>query len=184
MNGNNNVLSKVKLIEERKCSFVAFLVGIFRYIVEFKSGDNMKGALTYEQWYPSANQALRTPSKDIYVGSTIRGKIVFKEDDVLNLEETMFEKEINRDLSCLTGIDKADYFCNEAKKYRCNQMYDKSLLLYYEAWIIYQDVIGVESRCAKNIFNIMEEVFKQMDKPYSLDHWMKNVADKEVKRIV
>jgi len=176
INGKNNALSKKELLCEQTFSFVAFLIGVFRYVVEVKRNDNIKGELTYRKWCPPANQALRLYSKDIYVGETIREKIVLIENDTWSLPAPMLERNTNIDISHLMGIDKADYLKSEAKTCKRNKNYERSLQLYYESWKIYQEVIGIESQCTIKIFKTMEELYKQLDKSYSFNYWLNNVA--------
>lgn len=174
VNGKNNALSKKELLHEQTFSCVAFLVGVFRYVVEVKRNDNLKGEPTYRKWCPPANQGLRLYSDDIYVGETIREKIILIENDAWSLSEPMHERNTN--ISHLTGIDKADYLKSEAKMCRCNNDYERSLQLYYESWQIYQEIIGTESQCVKKIFKTMEELYKQLDTSYPFDYWLNNIA--------
>lgn len=178
VNGNNNVLSKKELFCKKNFSFVAFLIGVFRYIVEFRRDDNEKGETTYRKWCPPANQALRLYSDDIYVGGSIPEKIIFIEDDIRSLSTSMFERNTNVDISHLTGIDKADYLKSEAKICKGNQDFEKSFQLYYESWKIYQEVLGVESNCARNVFEIMKVMYEQLGKSYSFAYWLENVAER------
>lgn len=176
INGRNNALSKRELLSKQTFSCVKFLIGIFRYIVEVKRNDNIKGEPTYRKWCPPANQGLRMYSEDIYVGETIREKINLIEDDTWSLPKPIRETNTDIDISYLTGIDKADYLKSEAEMFRRNQDYEKSLQLYYESWRIYHDVIGSKSRCTIKILKIMEELYIQLDKSYSFAYWLNNIA--------
>lgn len=178
VNGNYNVLNKKELLCQNSFSFVSFLIGVFRYIVEFRRNDNAKGELTYRKWCPPANQALRAYSDDIYVGESFPEKIFFIEDDAQSFPAPMFKRNINVDISHLTGIDKADYLRIEAKTCQNNQDFDRSLQLYYESWKIYQEVLGIESHCAIKVFESMKVVFEQLDKLYSFAYWLENVAER------
>lgn len=176
VNGNVNILNKKELVCNRTFSFVAFLIGIFRYIVEIKRDDNIKGKSTYERWCPPANQGLRPYSKDIYIGKTIRDNINFIEDSIDILSNLMPQKTTSCDISYLMGIDRADYLKNEAKICKLNQDYKKALQLYYESWLIYIDVIGIESRCAVKVYDTMEYIYIKLDMPYSFKYWLNNIA--------
>lgn len=175
VNGNNEILSKKELLCERTFSFVAFLIGVLRYIIENKRDDNMKGKDTYSKWCPPAKQALRVYSEYINVGATIHEKIVLKDDKMPNESVSIIQKSHKVDISNLSGIDRADYLSSEAREYRCNKDYEKALSLYYESWQIYQEVVGVESRCVKKTLNIMEEIFKQLDKSCTFSNWLNNM---------
>ena len=153
-----------------------FLNGIFRYIVEIRRNDNLKGQSTYKKWCPPANQGIRVYSDDIYVGGTIYGEITLTEDNKLSLPSSNCEKYADVDISDLTGIDKADYLKYEATMYKSNQDYEKAIQLYYESWQIYQDVTGINSQCVKKIYKIMEDLHKQLNISYPFKAWLKNVG--------
>jgi hypothetical protein len=174
--GPDNALSKKELLHERTFSFTMFLNGIFRYIVEIRRNDNLKGQSTYKKWCPPANQGIRVYSDDIYVGGTIYGEITLTEDNKLSLPSSNCEKYADVDISDLTGIDKADYLKYEATMYKSNQDYEKAIQLYYESWQIYQDVTGINSQCVKKIYKIMEDLHKQLNISYPFKAWLKNVG--------
>jgi hypothetical protein len=84
---DKNGVKKDKLVSMNEFSFVGFLLGVFRFILEHKRLDNKKGEPTYEEWCPPNGQALRMFSDKVYVGNSIRQKIEFITDDVFTLND-------------------------------------------------------------------------------------------------
>lgn len=174
-------LTKAELLEEREISFVAFLLGVFRYVIENRRESNKEGKETYERWCPPANQGIRNYSEAVYIGDSINGEIRWKEEVVksLPLPELITEKKEYRELGDLRGIDKADYLANEAKLYKSNEEYEKALQLYYEAWILYREEVGSKGRSALKIYDIMKDIFEKLDYQYSFIYWLENKVTEE-----